>query len=296
MTPSSARDIRRTTAGRRHRYRGYVHVTGLFSYPIKGCYRLEHDAAHVEPWGLAGDRRFMVTTVDGRMITQRQIPQLVRVKPRYEDEKLVLSAEGHADLAVVAAPGQLIDTNVHSTPILASLVSETADKWLSDVLEVPARLVFLDDTQRRPVGLGTSRPGDRVSFADAYPVLLANVASLDALNDWLIEAESTEWPIPMTRFRPNIVISGAASWAEDEFVGRVVRIGEVAFRATTVCDRCVVTTTDQDTGERGHEPLRTLARFRNVAQKLLFGLNLIPDQVGTVWIGDEISLGEAVRL
>lgn len=273
-----------------------MHVTGLFSYPIKGCYRLEHSEARVEPWGLAGDRRFMVTTVDGRMITQRQIPQLVRVKPRYEDEKLVLTADGHADLTVVAAPGDLIDTNVHSVAIQASLVGETADRWLSDVLEMPARLVFLDDTQRRPVGRGTSRPGDRVSLADAYPVLLANAASVDALNDWLIEAQSPEWPLPMTRFRPNIVIGGTAAWAEDDFAGRVMRVGEMTFRATTVCDRCVVTTTDQDTGERGREPLRTLARFRNVDQKLLFGLNLIPDQAGAVRIGDEISLGEAVRL
>src|SRR5690606_24730512 len=120
-------------------------------------------------------------------------------------------------------------------------------------------------------------PGDRVSFADAYPVLLANAASLEALNGWLAEEGSPEGALPMARFRPNIVISGAAPGAEAGWLGRRRRIGGVTFRAVKPCDRCVVTTTDQETGERGHEPLRTLGKRRNIDQKLLFGTNLIPD-------------------
>lgn len=272
-----------------------VRVTALYSYPVKGCYRVEHRQAQVEPWGLAGDRRFMVVTRDGRMITQREEPALVRVRPRYEDEKLVLSAKDRPDLTVVGEAGQLIDTNVHRTAIKASLVGESADEWLSAVLERPVRLVFLDDPRRRPVGRGASEPDDRVSLADAYPVLLANAASLDAVNDWLAEAQSLEWPLPMMRFRPNIVIGDALAWEEDGFVGHLVRIGAVTFRATTVSARCVVTTTDQETGMRGHEPLRTLSRYRNVDQQLLFAVNMIPDEVGTVRVGDDVAdLGPAL--
>jgi uncharacterized protein YcbX len=95
----------------------------------------------------------------------------------------------------------------------------------------------------------------------------------------------------MTRFRPNIVIGGASAWAEDDFVGRTVTIGEVTLRAPELCGRCVVTTTDQDTGERGHEPLRTLARHRTIDQSLMFGLALTPDRLGLVRVGDEVSLG-----
>lgn len=265
-----------------------MRVTGLYTYPIKGCYRNEHDEAQVEPWGLAGDRRFMVVSVEGAMLTQRDVPELVRVRPRYEGEKLVLTADGHDDLTVVGGPAQLIDTNVHRTRLQASLVSVAADEWLTAVLDRPTRLVFLDDTQRRPVGRQASQPADRVSFADAYPMLLANTASLDAVNDWLIEAESFDRPMPMTRFRPNIVITGADAWAEDSFAGRVLSIGGVTFRGATICDRCVVTTTDQETGKRGHEPLRALGAHRNIDQQLLFGLNMIPDGVGTIRVGDEV--------
>jgi uncharacterized protein len=268
-----------------------VRVTELFSYPIKGCYRNEHVELRVEPQGFVGDRRFMVTTAEGKMLTQREVTALVRIKPRYDDEKLILTANGHEDLTVVGSAGALIDTNVFQTPIQASLVSAAADEWVSAVLGQRARLVFLDDPARRPVGRPASRPEDRVSFADAYPILLANAASLDMLNDWLLEAVSSDSPLPMTRFRPNIVISGASAWAEDDFVGRKLTIGEVTLRAPEMCGRCVVTTTDQDTGERGREPLRTLARHRTIDQSAMFGLALVPEGLGVIRVGDEVTLG-----
>jgi uncharacterized protein YcbX len=147
----------------------------------------------------------------------------------------------------------------------------------------------LDDPTRRAVNPVYARPGDVVSFADGYPLLLANVASLAMLNDWLAEAGSPEGPLPMTRFRPNLVIEGAAAWAEDAFVGGRLRIGSVEFRVPKPCDRCVVTTTDQETGVRGKEPLRTLGRYRNVDQLLMFAVNLIPDGTGTVAVGDAVE-------
>ena len=266
-----------------------MHVTGLHTYAIKGCYRTDVAEATVEPWGFAGDRRFMIVDDDFRMLTQRQEPGLVRIRPALCGRELTLRAAGHDDLVVDVAAGELVDTNVHSTSLQGALVDEIADKWVSTVLARSAHLLWLDDPTRRHINPEYSHDTDRVSFADGYPMLLANTASLDVLNDWLSEAQSLEGPLPMTRFRPNIVMSGAAPWVEDEWTGGRIRVGDVVFRVPKPCDRCVVTTTDQDTGERGHEPLRTLARYRNVNQGLMFATNLIPDGIGTIRLGDEVA-------
>jgi uncharacterized protein YcbX len=267
-----------------------MHVTGLHTYAIKGCYRSDATSVVVEPWGIAGDRRFMVVDEDHRMLSQREDSGLVRIKPSLHGDLLTLRADGHADLTVTATAGELVDTNVHSDRLKASLVSDEADAWLARVLGRTAYLVWLDDPTRRPVDERYAADADRVNLADGYPALLANTASLDVLNDWLAEAQSPEWPLPMTRFRPNIVMGGGPAWAEDDWVGRRIRIGEVVFRVPKPCGRCVVTTTDQDTGERGREPLLTLARHRNVDQSLLFATNLIPDTPGTIAVGDPIAV------
>ena len=265
-----------------------MQVTELHTYAIKGCYRSDAISAVVEPWGVAGDRRFMVVDEDHRMLSQREEPGLVRIKPSVHGNRLTLRGDGHPDLVVTAMAGELVDTNVHSDRLKASLVSDEADAWLTSVLGRTAHLVWLDDPTRRPVDERYAAAADRVNLADGYPMLLANGASLDALNDWLAEAQSPEWPLPMTRFRPNIVVGGGRAWAEDDWVGRRIRIGEVVFRVPKPCGRCVVTTTDQDTGERGREPLFTLARHRNVDQSLLFATNLIPDTLGTIAVGDPV--------
>jgi uncharacterized protein len=268
-----------------------VRVAAIHTYPIKGCRRLDHDAAAVEPWGLAGDRRWLVVEPDGTGLTQREVPALVWVHPRPRaGGGLVLGAAGRPDLDVPElTDAEPAEVSVHGKPVTAALVGPAADDWLSDLLDRKVRLAWLDDPTRRPVDPDYAQPGDRVSFADAYPLLLANTASLDALNGWLLESGSVEGPLPMTRFRPNVVISGAEPWVEDGWTGGRIRIGALTFRVPKPCGRCVVTTTDQETGERGREPLRTLARHRNVGQKLLFATNLIPDGAGTIAVGDPVE-------
>jgi len=265
-------------------------VTSLHTYPIKGCYRVDHRELSIEPWGPAGDRRWMIVDDGGTMLTQRELPDLVRIKPEADGPVLRLRADGHAVLTVTSAPGELVDAKVFSDPIQASPVGPEADAWLSAALGRPVRLLWLDDPTRRPVQPEWSRATDRVSLADEFPVLVTNTASLAWLNDALVEAGSPEGPLPMTRFRPNIVVEGAAPWAEDEWLGRRVRIGDTEFRAVKGHGRCVVTTTDQDTGTRGHEPLRILARHRNVDRSLLFGVVLIPDAPGTVPLNAPLTL------
>jgi uncharacterized protein YcbX len=233
----------------------------------------------------------MVVDQGFRMVTQRQQPRLVRIRPELSGDQLTLRAPGAPELVIEAKAGELVETNVHSDQLVASLTSMDADDWVSTVLDGEYHLLWLDDPTRRPVDPAYA---DRVSFADGFPVLLANMASLHVLNDWLVEADSPEWPLPMTRFRPNVVIDDAPAWAEDGFIGRRVRIGPITFRAPKPCGRCVVTTTDQETGERGREPLRTLGRHRNIDQGLLFAVNLIPDLVpgdpDTIAVGDEVTV------
>jgi uncharacterized protein len=269
-----------------------MRVTSLHTYPVKGCQRIDQERAVVQPWGIVGDRRWLIGDDEGRMLTQRDDPGLTHIFPSIVDGRLRLSAAGRPDLTVapVASGSELTEVYVWQTPVPLSRAGEDADAWLSAALDRKVRLYHLDDPTRRAVEPAYSRPDDRVSLADAYPLLLANSASLDAVNDWLAEESPHEWPLPMTRFRPNVVVSGAQPWAEDGWVGRRLRIGGVVFRAPKPSDRCVVTTTDQETGARGHEPLRTLGRHRNVKQKLLFGLNLIPDGTGEISVGDEVEV------
>jgi uncharacterized protein YcbX len=180
--------------------------------------------------------------------------------------------------------------DVFGAVVPASPAGPQADAWLSEVLGVEARLLWLDDPTRRPTVAEVSEPGDRVSFADEMPLLLANAASLTRLNDWIAEgAYSGEGPLPMSRFRPNIVVEGARPFEEDEWVGRTIHLGRLKFRVPQACGRCVVTTTDQETGERGAEPLRTLGKFRNINQKLCFGVHLIPVTTGRVSVGDAVT-------
>jgi uncharacterized protein YcbX len=269
-----------------------MRVASLHTYPIKGCYRTDHRELTVEPWGPVGDRRWVIVDADGVMMTQRGCPDLVRIKPIADGATLHLRAEGYADLTVRSEPGDLVEMHVFATPVLTSPVGEAADQWLSAVLDRKVRLLWLDDPTRRSLrpDFIEAEPDVRVSLADDFPVLIANLASLAWLNDAILESGSDEAPLPMTRFRPNIVVEGATAWAEDDWCGRKLQVGDALFRVIKGAGRCVVTTTDQDTGVRGREPLRSLGRHRNVGQSLLFGVVMVPERLGTVSVGDEITI------
>jgi uncharacterized protein YcbX len=267
-----------------------MHLAAIAIYPIKGCHRVEIDRAEVEPWGLAGDRRWLIVDPGtGVAVTQRDIRELIRIHPTPTPGGLRLGAAGFPDVIVPEPIGaELIDVNVWRFWGKASSAGSEAAEWLSEVLKRPVRLVWLDDPTRRQVNPEYGLATDPVSFADGYPVSLANSASLATLNDLIQESGSLEGPLPITRFRPNLVIAGGMPWIEDTWSGGQIRIGEVTFRVPKPIDRCLVTTIDQETGETGKEPLRTLGRYRNVDHDLLFATNLIPDNRGHIAIGDKV--------
>ncbi len=265
-----------------------MRITALHTYPVKGCHRLEHEVAAVEPWGLAGDRRWLIVDPEGVGITQREAPRLALVTVTTRPGGLGLAAPGMPALSV-DEPLDGDEEQVRVFRSKAPMPARVAEKqWFSQFLGRDARLVWQADTSARRIETH-ARPDDRVSFADGYPVLLANESSLSSLNDWLVE--SGEEPVPMTRFRPNLVVGGAEPWAEDAWLGQRLLIGDVPFRAAKACARCLVTTIDQETAEKGKQPLRMLGARRRFDDGLLFAINLIPDAPGVVHVGDAVGVG-----
>ncbi|MER5812739.1 MOSC N-terminal beta barrel domain-containing protein [Streptomyces sp. NPDC002033] len=272
-----------------------LYVQSLHVHPVKSVAGTAPDEVAVEPWGLAGDRRWAVVDPAGTVITQRQQARLALASARPLDGgRVLLSAPGMADLAVdVPEPGPLEPAVLFGKKIETVLAARTAADWFSAYLGQPARLVHLDDPAvRRPVDPDYALPGETVSLADAYPLLLTTTASLDALNALIARGDHPqEGPLPMNRFRPSLVVGGPApAWAEDGW--RRVAVGDAVFRGVRECGRCIVTTTDQETALRGREPLKTLAAHRRIGKSLAFGRQLVPVVLGTVRVGDEVRVLE----
>ena len=259
-------------------------------YPVKSCRGQSLETAQVEPWGLREDRRWMLVDAEGTAVTARTQPGLVLVTPRLQPNGLRLSVDGRPDLWVARPDAStLTDVRVFSAELRAAVTDPQAHAWFSELLGVPVRLVYLDDPTRRAVSPKHSRPADRVSLADGYPLLLTTRESLARVNELIREGpHAEEGPLTMTRFRPNVVVSGAPAWAEDNW--RLIRIGTVRFRVAASCPRCVLTTVHPETGRKGREPLWTLARNRGWDGAIWFGVNLIPDQAGSISIGDELEV------
>lgn len=267
-------------------------LASICIYPVKSCRRVETDTAVVEPWGLAGDRRWLVTDTAGLLRTQRKVPRMALIRAGYgADGRLRLSAPDQPDLEV-AAPRRSEGAAVAEVSVWrfqgpAAWAGEEADAWLTRFLGLPSRLAHMDDTSVRGVNPRFGRTDDRLSFADGYPLLLTTTASLAALNGWI--AETGGEAVPMTRFRPSVVVSGTEPWAEDDW--KLVRIGDQQFRVVKPCDRCVMTTVDPERGSlSGQQPLKALRKHRRIEGLPMFGMNLIPDTVGALRVGDPFTV------
>ncbi|WP_188187314.1 MOSC domain-containing protein [Nonomuraea sp. SYSU D8015] len=268
-------------------------LASIHFYPVKSTAGHDLPEAEVQPWGLAGDRRYLIVDEQGKVLTAREEPRLLACVPVLDGGTLTLTGPHAAPLPVV--PDSWTSTvDVWRTPVELTDCGDDAARWLSELAGQPVRLKWLDDPTRRPVNPEYGHPEDRVSLADGYPLLLTSTASLARLNDWIVEGalergEEAPEPLPMRRFRPNVVVDGAAtSFAEDEW--KRVRIGEVDFRVSKGCDRCVLTTIDTATYTKGKEPIRTLSRHRKWDGKVWFGINLIPDGPGRIAVGDSITI------
>lgn len=263
-----------------------MHLTEINIFPIKSTRRIALSESQVLARGLPGDRRWMLIDAERRFITARQHPRLVLVETRLDDTALHVSGPGMPPLQLPLAPaGERAEVEIWRDHCAAVFTGKAADDWFSAYLGLPVRLVQMTDDIRRPVDPDYGRPGDEVSFADGFPLLLISQASLDDLNTRL------ERPVSMRRFRPNLVVSGGAPYAEDDW--RHLRIGTVEFEGVKPCSRCVLTTVDPDTGEKdpGLEPLRTLSGYRRgKGGGVFFGRNLIPRGSGVIRVGDQVEV------
>lgn len=263
-------------------------------YPIKGVKPQHLEAAKVEQRGLAHDRRWLLVDADGRFISQREHAGLALVDVEVTPTGLRVQAPGTKPLSVQQPfhETRRLTVQIWNDAVEAVLADEPVHRWFSEVVGFECHLVYMDEKAVRPVDATYAvRPTDEVNFADGYPVLLTTEASLADLNARLAT------PVPMNRFRPNLVVAGCEAFEEDTW--RQIRIGEVLFHVVKPCARCVVTTIDQASGSAGKEPLRTLATFRKQGNKVYFGQNLIPDAPGTLRVGDQVEIvarGEKVVL
>jgi uncharacterized protein YcbX len=273
-----------------------VQLSGLFIYPVKSLGGIAVSSALLDDLGLVGDRRFMVVDAAGRFLTQRTLPHMALIATALDRDRLTLSNPGHGSMQVqTECPGTPRAVTVWRDTVTTIDCGDEAAAWLSDFLHQSCRLVRIGAGYDRPVQPTKAQPGDHVSLADGYPLLVISEASLADLNARL-QARGGR-PVPMNRFRPNIVVSGCAAYAEDTWPQ--LQIGPALFRVASPCARCVITTTDQATAERNVEPLRTLATYRRDPAEpthLNFGQNLINEsKTGILKLGDAVIPGSAIR-
>ncbi|MBK9495573.1 MAG: MOSC domain protein [Alphaproteobacteria bacterium ADurb.BinA280] len=258
-------------------------LSALHVFPLKSAGGLSLDQAHVTPLGLDDDRRWMLVDVDGRFVTGRLHPELVRLRVLPSATGLELHFKNAR--AQVKRPDrpQRIAVTVWKDTVSAAHWPD-ADDALSDWLGQRVTLVHRDEQAVRPVAADYARLGDEVSFADGFPVLLLSSSAVDALNARLIQ------PVSALHFRPNLLIEGCAPHAEDDW--KRIRIGEIEFDVVKPCTRCVFTTVDPQSGKRRSdgEPLQTLKEYRRSARGITFGQNLIPRRTGLIRVGDTVRV------
>jgi uncharacterized protein YcbX len=267
-------------------------VVSLHLYPVKSLRGLSVPEVTVDALGIVGDRRFLVINSAGVGLTQRSHPQMALIDARLTATDLILSRTTMGSVRVPwqPQPGAAVrPTKIFSTEgLLAEDCGEEAAQWLAETMGEPCRLVRIGPAFARPLKPSKAVSGDVIAYTDAYPFMVVSEASLMDLNDRLVS--QGEAAVPIERFRPSLVIRGAKPFEEDTW--QAVEIGPIRFRAGGPCARCLVTTTDPLTGVRGHEPLRTLARYRRDAEepaKINFGQNLIHEtKSGAIRLGDRV--------
>ena len=260
-------------------------LSAINVYPVKGLQGIALKEAQCTDRGIEHDRRWMVVDDEGEFLSQRELPRMATIWTDIDRDKLSLAAPDHREIDVPLQPawGERVRVRVWDSECEAIAPSAEADAWLSTVLDRFCRLVYMPDSTRRESSQKHAGPGKLVGFADGYAYLVTGESSLADLNARLIAKQHA--PLPMNRFRPNLVVSGAAPWAED--LWRELRVGDALLRSAKPCGRCQVTTTDQSTGEvKGPEPLATLSTFRESKDYgVMFGMNLVTIRPGAIRVG-----------
>ncbi|MGV6859811.1 MAG: MOSC domain-containing protein [bacterium] len=265
-----------------------VTLSEIVIYPVKSMRGIQLLFTDIDNLGPKNDRRWMLIDDNGEMLTARKHPRIATVQPALSPQgilTLLLPDGDNRDAPLPRDNMPTVQAKVWQDIVKAVHLDASLDQWLSDYLEVSCRLVWFPETQQRQVDLDYAKPGDLTGFSDGFPLLLISEASLADLNRHL------ETPVPMKRFRPNLVVSGCGAFDEDNW--KNIRIGDINFDVVKPCSRCIMTTVDPATGTRMNgEPLRTLMTYRKQGSKVMFGQNLIHQSSGELQVGMEIFIEE----
>ncbi|MCB9182831.1 MAG: MOSC domain-containing protein [Flavobacteriales bacterium] len=243
-------------------------LASIHIYPIKSIGGFAAEEARLTDRGLEHDRRWMLVDAGGRFITQREVSAMACLHGAPNATGFTVTDTRNHDR--IELPWTLDAGDAHRAMVWSDAVEvihapEAMSSWFAQRLDIRCSLVYMPDSAQRPVDAHYATGS--TSLSDGFPYLIISEASLDDLNNRLSE------PVPMDRFRPNLVIAGGVAHQEDTW--RSIRIGSARFELVKPCGRCVITTTDQRSGERGAEPLRTLAGYRTAHGKVLFGMNAV---------------------
>ena len=260
-----------------------LRLTEINIYPLKSVAGITQQSWPLEARGLRYDRRWMLVDAEGHFLTQRQQPRMALIQTKLTDSELLLSAPDVAPLSIpFHGEGETRRVKVWGDECQALRCGDSAANWFRQLLQIECELVQMPDDEQRLVDEHYAQAHDEVGFADGFPLLLIGQASLDELNSRL------QTPIEMRRFRPNLVIAGAEPFAEDQW--KKIMVGGLSFRVVKPCSRCIIPCVDPETGERGKEPLKTLASYRRRDNKIRFGQNLIQDGRGVLRLDQPVSI------
>jgi hypothetical protein len=260
-----------------------ISIEEINIYPVKSGRGIRVPLVRLVATGFEWDRHWMVTDPAGSFLSQRTHPKLARIEPALSNEGLTLCAPDVPPLTLPLEPGgKPIVVQVWKDRCEGLDQGDAASAWVSAILAQPVRLVRVPDTSRRMANpqFAGPRPAP-VAFSDGFPILVCNRASLDDLNTRMPE------PIPMERFRPNVVLQGLPPFAEDRIAS--LQVGPVTLSLVKPCTRCVITSTDQHTGERSTNPLPVLRKFR--FDRSLLGVTFGENAVVTAGVGASVERG-----
>ncbi|AYL94862.1 MOSC domain-containing protein [Mucilaginibacter celer] len=261
-----------------------LQVSQLFIYPVKSLGGISVPSAEATSRGFKHDRRLMLVNEHGHFMTQREFVKMALLKTAIETHGIRVSNQNGDSVLI---PFDIDKQPLHQFAVwddtcMGQYIDNKIDEWFTQTLDIKCRLVYMPDDSEREVDQRYAKPGMITSFADAYPFLLIGQASLDDLN------KRMALPLPMDRFRPNIVFTGGDAYGED--LMNEIKIAGITFYGAKLCARCVLTTIDQQTAAKAKEPLKTLASYRMKNNKIMFGQNLVHENTGTISVGDELKV------
>jgi uncharacterized protein YcbX len=262
-------------------------VSQLFIYPVKSLGGVALPSARLTDRGFEYDRRWMIVDQDNRFLSQREIPELSLLHASVKNNQLIITDSldpgDSIEIPITEGLGTMGRVMVWQDDCAAEFVSAAADSWLSRKLSASCRLVYMPESEKRKVDEWYAlHKNDITSFSDAYPLMMIGQASLDDLNARL------DIPLPVNRFRPNIVFSGGSPYEEDTMAH--MRLKGIDLYGAKLCARCAITTVDQAKGIKGKEPLKTLATYRMRDNNVYFGQNLLFNGLGEISIGDSFEV------